>query len=191
MQTRLPASTSNFRFECSHGSFTADIYDPVSNTWTPTADLHRTRAAHTATVLQDGRVLITGGQNHVGPGDMPTAEIFDEATQAPLVEGGRRPSVDAFLSWSGTYLTGTHSTIYGSQVYLPNPSPENTIVLFLVTAVNGETVFPNTTVIKWNGVDVTPPQVPAQGVSPLRLPVTQAKNLILSAVDGMKPGSQQ
>lgn len=170
--------------------FTADIFNPISNMWSPTADMQWSRNSHTATVLEDGRVLVTGGGNNLDNGAMPTAEVFDEASLATLVEGGRRPSVDAFLSWSGTYLTSVHSTIYGSQPNL-NPPGENTIVLFLITGANGETVSPSTAVIKWNDIDVTPAQLPVQGVIPLRLPVTQTKNLILSAVDGIVPGTQR
>jgi hypothetical protein len=44
-----------------------EIYDPASNTWTSLTGLQRGRADHTATLLSDGRVLITGG---VGPGNV-------------------------------------------------------------------------------------------------------------------------
>jgi N-acetylneuraminic acid mutarotase len=44
-----------------------EIYDPASNTWTSVAGLQRARADHTATLLSDGRVLITGG---VGTGNV-------------------------------------------------------------------------------------------------------------------------
>ncbi len=55
----------------------AELYDPESGTWTDaglTVGLHR--GDHTATLLQDGRVLVVGGF------DAPdTAEIFDPATR--------------------------------------------------------------------------------------------------------------
>ena len=38
-----------------------EIYDPVTDTWTPGPDLPKGRVGHRASLLGDGRVLITGG----------------------------------------------------------------------------------------------------------------------------------
>ena len=40
---------------------TAEIYDPTTEAWTTVGEMAVARVAHQATVLQDGRVLITGG----------------------------------------------------------------------------------------------------------------------------------
>jgi hypothetical protein len=51
---------------------TAEIYDPTATAFTPTGSMNAARAWHTSTVLQNGKVLITGG-------DWPpiaTAEIY-------------------------------------------------------------------------------------------------------------------
>ena len=40
---------------------TAELYDPASGTWSSAARLNRSRSFHTATTLQDGKVLVTGG----------------------------------------------------------------------------------------------------------------------------------
>jgi hypothetical protein len=51
---------------------TAELFDPVSGTWTDTADMIEARYGHMATLLLDGRVLVLGG------GSTPaTAELYD------------------------------------------------------------------------------------------------------------------
>ena len=54
---------------------TAEIYDPVTDNWTPAGQFAVNRAGHSATVLRDGRVLVVGG---AGPAStIAKAEIFD------------------------------------------------------------------------------------------------------------------
>ncbi len=43
----------------------AELYDPLTGTWTNTASLNSPRACHTASVLTDGTVLIAGGNNGI------------------------------------------------------------------------------------------------------------------------------
>ena len=52
-----------------------DIYDPSNGTWTPTDSMNSARFGHTATLLQDGKVLITGGGDH-----HLSCEIYDPQT---------------------------------------------------------------------------------------------------------------
>jgi hypothetical protein len=54
----------------------AELYDPTTGTWNDTADLVEGRAGATATLLSDGRVLITGGFDSNGTG-LITAELYD------------------------------------------------------------------------------------------------------------------
>lgn len=57
----------------------AVIYDPSTGQFKATGSMTTTREDHTATLLQDGRVLITGG-NDVGDHGVATAELYDPAT---------------------------------------------------------------------------------------------------------------
>lgn len=43
------------------GRSTTEIYDPQTDTWSPGPNLPKARALHNASLLPDGRVLITGG----------------------------------------------------------------------------------------------------------------------------------
>ena len=71
---------------CSSGSLaltSAELYDPATGLFTPTGNLLTARNQHTATLLQNGRVLIAGGKGSdnralspaVGP-----AELYDPAS---------------------------------------------------------------------------------------------------------------
>jgi hypothetical protein len=54
----------------------AEIYDPVANTWTATPPMSTARSHHSATLLPDGTVLVFGGED-VNYLPSATAEIFD------------------------------------------------------------------------------------------------------------------
>lgn len=66
-------------------STNAEIYDPNTNTFSTTGHLNVGRWLHTATLLPDGRVLITGGRDNNCTGTCPvyslaSAEIYDPST---------------------------------------------------------------------------------------------------------------
>ena len=62
------------------GVASAELYDPVSGTFTSTGSMSEGRSGHTATLLADGTVLVTGTDN--------TAELFNPATETFSVVGG-------------------------------------------------------------------------------------------------------
>ena len=60
-------------------TFRAAIYDPTTEVFTETAHMTNKRDFHTATLLDDGTVLITGGFGPFTGGGVPTlssAEVF-------------------------------------------------------------------------------------------------------------------
>jgi hypothetical protein len=57
----------------------AELYDPKAGTFSPTGSLTTAREFHSATLLADGRVLITGG-DHNGDLAVASAELYDPKT---------------------------------------------------------------------------------------------------------------
>jgi hypothetical protein len=57
----------------------AEIYDPATGQWTYTGNMHVAREVGNVVMLQDGRVMVAGGEGPwLTPGN--TAEIYDPAT---------------------------------------------------------------------------------------------------------------
>ncbi len=59
---------------------TAEIYDPVGGGFQPAGSMETARALHAATLLADGRVLVTGGFVGVDGSTTASAEIYDPST---------------------------------------------------------------------------------------------------------------
>ncbi len=69
-----------------------ELFDPLSGTWSVAGTMHVPRSLHTATLLDDGRVLIAGGQGTEASESNPmglvaSAELYDPASGAWTVTG--------------------------------------------------------------------------------------------------------
>ena len=58
----------------------AELYDPVTGTWSGTGSLNTPRYLHTATLLANGKVLVAGGVNGGPRAILNNAELYDPAT---------------------------------------------------------------------------------------------------------------
>ena len=104
----------------------AVIYDPATDTFSPTGSMAAARGLHTATLLADGRVLIAGGghPSWVGPQADPylaSAELFDPATGTFSPTGSmaiRREGHTATLLTDGRVLITGGDTVLDYAVDL-------------------------------------------------------------------------
>src|SRR5205823_152688 len=67
----------------------AELYDPITETWTATGALAVPRIAHTATLLPSGMVLVAGGYaDPWGQDSLTSAELYDPGSGAWTATGG-------------------------------------------------------------------------------------------------------
>jgi Bacterial Ig-like domain (group 2)/Galactose oxidase, central domain/Kelch motif len=146
----------------------AEIFDPVAQSWALTGSMSTIRGAHTATLLPNGAVLVAGGFSSIGPVN-GTAEIYDPVAGTWSATGSMstpRGSHTATLLPNGTILiAGGASQDYGSglaalagaEIYDPSsgtwtPTGSMTTARYLHTA----TLLPNGTVLVAGGAPVVP-----------------------------------
>ena len=119
-----------------YATATAELYDPASRTFTPTGSLSHARYGHTATLLPNGKVLITGGISSATLGAIgfpqtltleSSAEIYDPQTgtfRAAGDLGGPRAGHTATLLPNGKVLiagglTGNSLPLATAEIYDP------------------------------------------------------------------------
>ena len=98
----------------------------ASGTWRTTGSLNTPRGSHTATLLQNGDVLVAGGED-TGGNVLTRAEVYDLATGKWTVTGSMatpRVGHTATLLPDGEVLVagGYHQGIYTASAELYNPS---------------------------------------------------------------------
>lgn len=107
-------------------SLSAELYDPVSNTFAATGSMSSARrAGHAAVLLPNGTVLICGGDDANGLLPLATAEIFDPATGRFTATGSMqfaRTKHAAVLLPNGKVLVAggaSSENIYHAEIYDP------------------------------------------------------------------------
>ncbi|XXX81196.1 kelch repeat-containing protein [Sorangium sp. So ce134] len=102
----------------------AELFDPASGTWTFVSPMNTARHRHTATLLENGKVLVAGGRNQGGYLD--SAELFDPASEtwshlgpmlAPRYAHTATPLLNGKVLVAGGY--GPDGTLDGAEVFDP------------------------------------------------------------------------
>ncbi len=114
---------------------TAEVFDPMTGTFTMLAStMSDTRMDHTATLLDDGRVLITGGWNSIKGATNASADIFDPYTNTftavASLPSSRHEHAATLLSGNTVLLTGglqvdaiANQTLNDAYTYTPDAIP--------------------------------------------------------------------
>jgi len=134
---------------------TAQIYDPVANTWsTNTPSLTTGRKNHTATLLSDGRVLIVGGNNvaysfgSYNTFHLATAQIYNPvtntwSTNTPSLTTAREGHTATLLSNGKVLIVGGYNSsltyISSAQIYDPVANTWSTNTPSLATTRSAHT----------------------------------------------------
>jgi N-acetylneuraminic acid mutarotase len=97
----------------------------IADTWSSTGGLHTARASHTATLLNDGRVLVVGGDDFGG--SLPSAEVYDPTigtwSSTGILKTARSGHTATLLNDGRVLVVGgansTSSYLASAEVYDP------------------------------------------------------------------------
>lgn len=97
----------------------SELYDPTSGTWAATGSMLTGRMDHTATLLADGKILVTGGTATVS---IASAELYDSTTGIWTATGNmtstRRLHTATLLANGKVLVAGGETLNFQSETFL-------------------------------------------------------------------------
>lgn len=96
----------------------AEIYDPASDTFTATGDLHTARVLHAAALRRDGKVIVGGGWDG-------TIKLASGMAGHHAVSGRTLQSIEIFDPSTGSFSRGGKMSIPGGHQVLIGLPPES------------------------------------------------------------------
>ena len=97
----------------------SQLFDPLTGTFSAAGDLNHLHNSHAATLLNDGRVLVSGGGGQTGPRPFSTdAELFDPATGTWMDTG---QMAQARFAHTSTLLPDGRVLVTGGQIGFSAP----------------------------------------------------------------------
>ncbi len=154
----VAGGTSSITAVLSPNLNSAQLYDPISSTWTTAGSLGGVRAYHTANLLNNGRVFAAGGAN--GSTSLATAELYNPNTNAAWTISPKGvvdiPDINA-LPYT-TPLAIINTQMVRARVFQPGllPGPTNT-QCFLKLETNARTFSSAMPIVVISSFGGTPP----------------------------------
>jgi N-acetylneuraminic acid mutarotase len=149
---------------------TAEVYDPTTNTWAPTANtMSSPREAPMIGLLPGGKVLIAGGESQLTPSTIVTAsaDIYDPSsnsfTPAASMHTGRVLGAQTTLG-TGQVLVAGGATASGSSTFIlasaelydaPTNTWSRTGSLNEARGAQGQILLPSGQVLDAGGIDAS------------------------------------
>lgn len=163
---------------CSDNDITSsELFDPTTGTWTTTGSTHFQRYHHTATLLSNGQVLVTGGFAYLASSEIYGFLPGDFSKSSPP-SGSSSKSLDQTLSWevssgatSYQYCLDTTNdnscsswvdNVTDTSINLIGLSP-NTTYYWQIKSINniGDNYANGSDTTFWSfSIDTTPPAAP-------------------------------
>lgn len=164
---------------------TVDVYDPTNGTWTASGALSTSRGTHTASLLSNGKVLVTGGGNIVNSVGQfySSSELYDPGTGTWSMTGSlntqRQFHTSTLLNNTQLLVAGGYSgsavlassELYGTAITLPAvTTPTSASITDTTATLGGNVTSDGNTSIMAQGVVYAPtstnsnPQLGGTGV---------------------------
>jgi hypothetical protein len=152
---------------------TAELFDPLTQDFSPRGDLNQARTGATATLLVSGKVLIAGGQDSGGT-SLSSAELYDPSTGTFTLTGNmhlaRAQHTATLLSSGKVLLLGNISDTSSAELFDPASGLFSTTgSLVQARAHHTATLLPNGKVLVLGGTQVMPPEGGGAAAQPVSL----------------------